>query len=87
MGMIVRSVFCFLCTVVFLLCLLDLCEWRVRHFVELCSVSSLVRTFFCFVLCASLFLSIAGDHSSKYGQILLVKIGNYIGFCVYRRSY
>ena len=30
--------------------------------------------------------SITGDHS-KQDQILLVKIGKYIGFCLYRRSY
>ena len=29
---------------------------------------------------------IAGNHS-KYDQMLFVKIGKYIGFCVYRRSY
>ena len=29
---------------------------------------------------------ITGDHS-KQDQILLVKIGKYVGLCVYRRSY
>ena len=33
-----------------------------------------------------LVLILAGDHS-KYDHILLVKIGNYLGFCVYRRSW
>ena len=30
--------------------------------------------------------TITGDHS-KWNQILLVKIGKYVGFSVYRRSY
>ena len=31
-------------------------------------------------------VGITGD-CSKYDQILFVKVGRYIGFCVYRRSY
>ena len=31
-------------------------------------------------------ISITGGHST-YDQLLVVKIGKYIGFCVYRRSY